>query len=217
MSTTTTIDWFRKPVGSPADGTLNACYNALDRHVVRGRADEVALVLGPRSWTYAELLAEVGALAGVLRSFGTGVGDVVALGRTPAFESVVVTLATARLGAVVEHADDLAPHVGTARFLVAGTDPGLETGEVPLLTVDDSTELSWAMAMRAGRTDPAGCADVTGDAVLARSGDDVLPVLAALTGEGTTAPAGATELEVGGLRLWSFATDAADVGADRTG
>ena len=37
MSTSTTIDWFRKPADSPADGTLNACYNALDRHVIRGR------------------------------------------------------------------------------------------------------------------------------------------------------------------------------------
>ena len=86
MGTSTTIDWFRKPVDSPADGTLNACYNALDRHVIRGRAEDVALVLGTRSWTYARLLTEVGALAGVLRAFGTGVGDVVAVGPLPAFE-----------------------------------------------------------------------------------------------------------------------------------
>ncbi len=208
MTTSTTIDWFRKPVDSPSDGTLNACYNALDRHVIRGRAEDVALTLDARSWTYAELLTHVGAFAGVLRAFGTGVGDTVALGPVPAFEAAVVTLAVARLGAVVEHTADLAPYVATARVLVAGTDPSLDTGDVPVVTVDDSTELSWAMVMRAGRTDPAGCADVPGDAVLARVGDAELTVLAALGAEEPPAPAGTSVLVVGGLSLWSY--DAAE-------
>ena len=108
------------------------------------------------SWTYAELLTQVGALAGVLRAFGTGVGDRVAVGPLPPFEGVVVTLAVARLGAVVEHADDLAPHVAAATVLVAGTDPASTPATSRSLTVDDSTELSWAMVMRAGRTDPGG-------------------------------------------------------------
>lgn len=203
MSTSTTIDWFRRPAESPSDGTLNACYNALDRHVIRGQAEEVALTLDTRSWTYAELLTHVGAFAGVLRAFGTGLGDTVAVGPLPAFEGVVVTLAVARLGAVVQHTDDLAGHVATARVLVAGTDPGLETGDVPVITVDDSTELSWAMVMRAGRTDPAGCSDVPGDAVLARLGGAELPVLAALGTDDVPVPPGAGLLEVGGLALWS--------------
>lgn len=202
MSGSPTIDWFRKPVDSPADGTLNACYNALDRHVIRGRAEEVALALDSRSWTYAELLTHVGAFAGVLRAFGTGIGDTVATEPLPVFEAVVVTLAASRLGAVVEHTDDLAPHVATARVLVAATDPGLDAGEVPVVTVDDSTELSWALVMRAGRTDPAGCADVPGDAVLARLGGTELTVLAALDGHGPV-PSGAARVEVGGLTLWT--------------
>lgn len=202
MNESTTIDWFRKPVDSPADGTLNACYNALDRHVIRGGADDVALILDARTWTYAELLAEVGALAGVLRAFGTAVGDTVAVGTLPVLEGLVVTLAAARLGAVVEHADDLAAHVATARVLVAPTDPALETGDVPVVTVDDSTELSWSMVMRAGRTDPAGCADVAGDAVLARWDAAELRVLAALEPGEVPVPADASLLEVGGLRLW---------------
>ena len=46
------IDWIHRPRDSGADGadpgtdpggTLNLCFNALDRHVVRGLADEVAL------------------------------------------------------------------------------------------------------------------------------------------------------------------------------
>lgn len=209
MSTSTTIDWFRKPVGSPADGTLNACYNALDRHVIRGHAEDVALTIDSRSWTYAELLTDVGALAGVLRAFGTGVGDTVAVSPIPTYEAVVVTLAVARLGAVVEHTDDLAAYVATARVLVAGTDPSLEAGDVPVVTVDDSTELSWAMVMRAGRTDPAGCTDVPGDAVLARVGDAHLTVLSALGAGAGPAPAGTSVLVVGGLAVWVSAPEAA--------
>jgi hypothetical protein len=203
MTGTTPVDWFRRPVDSPADGTLNACYNALDRHVIRGRAEDVALALDTRTWTYAELLTDVGAFAGVLRAFGTGIGDPVAVAPLPEFEAVVVTLAAARLGAVVDHTDDLAQYVATARVLVAGTDPGLHTGDVSLITVDDSTELSWAMVMRAGRTDPAGCADVPGDAVLARHGGSRLTVLDALAPTAPPAPPWAAVLDVGGLHLWA--------------
>src|SRR5689334_20787396 len=45
-----------------AGGMLNTCYNALDRHVVAGRADQPALIHDSpvtgtvRSYTYAELL-----------------------------------------------------------------------------------------------------------------------------------------------------------------
>jgi hypothetical protein len=207
MNTPSTVDWVRKPVDSPADGTLNACYNALDRHVIRGGAEDVALTLDSGAWTYAELLAHVGAFAGVLRAFGTGIGDSVALAPVPAFEAVVVSLAVARLGAVVDHTHDLAPHVGTARVLVAGTDPGLQTGDVPLVTVDDTTELSWAMVMRAGRTDPAGCADVPGDAVLARRGEAELTVLDALDRVDPPTPPGTVLLDVGGLSLWAPALE----------
>ena len=63
--------------------------------------------------------------------------------------------------------------------------------------------------MRAGRTDPAGCADVPGDAVMAVHGNDVLTVLEAVGASDDhqpTAPAGATLVEVGGVRFWSFDT-----------
>ena len=37
------VNWFRPPAdGDP--GTLNACYEALDIHVIRGRADDVAAI-----------------------------------------------------------------------------------------------------------------------------------------------------------------------------
>ena len=49
------VDWFRKPErvlddSTPPfyrwfpDGTLNTCFNALDRHVIRGAADRPALI-----------------------------------------------------------------------------------------------------------------------------------------------------------------------------
>lgn len=158
----TTIDWFRRPTGEDP-GTLNACYNALDRHVIRGRAESVAVVLEGREWTYAELLAEVGAFAGVLRAFGTAPGDRVALGRLPETQAVTAELAVARLGAIAVHGD-AGPEPVRIRVVATSTDLGED--QTPLITVDDTTELSWAVVMRAGRTDPAPCADVPGDAVL---------------------------------------------------
>src|SRR5690348_15206765 len=53
-------------------GTLNTCYNAVDRHVARGRGPQSALIYDSpvtgtiRTFTYAELLKEVSTLAGAL-------------------------------------------------------------------------------------------------------------------------------------------------------
>jgi hypothetical protein len=57
--------WFR-------GGLLNTCYNALDRHVAAGRAEQPALIYDSpvtgqcRSYTYSELREEVARFAGVL-------------------------------------------------------------------------------------------------------------------------------------------------------
>ena len=81
------VDWIRKPqqildAGRPPfyrwfpDASLNTCFNALDRHVVRGAGDRAALIYDSavtgdrRTYTYAELLAEVAAFGGVLRGAG---------------------------------------------------------------------------------------------------------------------------------------------------
>src|ERR1700742_605595 len=56
-----------------AGAVVNTCYNALDRHVADGRADQVALIhdspLTNRvtKFTYAELLKEVQTLAAVMQ------------------------------------------------------------------------------------------------------------------------------------------------------
>ncbi|WP_424529842.1 propionyl-CoA synthetase [Sphaerisporangium viridialbum] len=87
-------------------GELNTCHNALDRHVDGGRGDQAALVYDSpvtgtvRTYTYAELLAEVALFAGVLRGLGVGRGDRVVVYMPMVPEAVVAMLACARLGAV---------------------------------------------------------------------------------------------------------------------
>ncbi len=195
-SQTTGVTWFRAPTDDHP-GLLNACYNALDIHVVRGRADDVAVHLDGTEHTFAWLLTEVAACAGVLRAFGVEVGDQVALGAVPHGPGVVGVLAAARVGAVVQYDDSPG---ATGKVVVHGTPDGV------VVSVDGE-DLPWDVAMRAGRTDPAGCADVPGDAVLSRHGSDTLTVLDALGASDDhelPVPAGATLVEVGGLRFWSF-------------
>jgi propionyl-CoA synthetase len=111
------IDWIKKPqrvldADNPPfyrwfpDATLNTCYNALDRHVINGHADRTALiydsaVTGTKSsLTYAQLLEEVAAFAGVLRALGVEKGDRVVIYMPMIPEAVIAMLASARLGAV---------------------------------------------------------------------------------------------------------------------
>ncbi|WP_066301460.1 AMP-binding protein [Arthrobacter luteolus] len=88
------------------DGRLNTSFNALDRHVLAGHGDRAALIydsamLGlTRTYTYAELLAEVEAFAGVLHAQGVRAGDRVVIYLPMIPEAVIAMLATARLGAV---------------------------------------------------------------------------------------------------------------------
>ncbi len=89
-----------------SDGTLNTCYNALDRHVIAGHADRTALiydspVTGTKAQlTYAELLEKVATFAGALRGFGVGHGDRVVIYMPMIPEAVIAMLACARIGAI---------------------------------------------------------------------------------------------------------------------
>ena len=111
------IDWYREPTvvldkSSPpfyrwfADGVLNTCFNAVDRHVRDGRGDQAALIYDSpvtstcRSYTYRELLDQVSRFAGVLRGLGTGAGDRVVIYMPMIPEAVIAMLACARIGAV---------------------------------------------------------------------------------------------------------------------
>jgi len=87
-------------------GKMNTCYNALDRHVESGRADQVALIYDSpvtntiKKFTYRELLEYVSRFAGVLRNLGVDKGDTVVIYMPMIPEAAVAMLACARLGAV---------------------------------------------------------------------------------------------------------------------
>jgi len=91
------IDWIHH--SDDGSGTLNLCFNALDRHVVRGRADAPAIA-ADRPTSYARLVEEVAAFGGVLRAFGIGLGDPVVARLPPGRDALVALLASTRLGAV---------------------------------------------------------------------------------------------------------------------
>ncbi len=88
------------------DARVNACYNALDRHVEGGRGDQAAIyydspVTGTkRTISYRELLDETAALAAVLQDLGVAKGDRVLVYMPMIPEAFVAMLACARIGAV---------------------------------------------------------------------------------------------------------------------
>ncbi|PPF27641.1 MULTISPECIES: acetate--CoA ligase [unclassified Rathayibacter] len=103
---TRTLDWSEPPFAKWFDdGELNVAYNCLDRHVLAGHGDRVALHWegepgDSRSITYAELTAEVKRAANLLTSLGVRAGDRVAIYLPMIPEAVIAMLAVARLGAV---------------------------------------------------------------------------------------------------------------------
>src|ERR1700730_12149445 len=111
------IDWIEpaKKIFDPSMGlygrwfagaVVNTCYNALDRHVAGGRADQGAMIhdspLGGSvtKLTYAEMLREVQTLAAVMADFGVVKGDRVILYMPMVPEAMIAMLACARIGAV---------------------------------------------------------------------------------------------------------------------
>lgn len=89
-----------------ADGVVNTCENALDRHVAAGNGERVALIYDSpvtgtkRTYTYAQLLDETSTFAGALAGLGVTKGDRVVIYLPMIPEAVVAMLACARLGAV---------------------------------------------------------------------------------------------------------------------
>ena len=111
------LDWYRTPERALsiddngmerwfADGVLNTCHNAVDRHVNAGRGQQVAIhydspVTGCReSITYSDLLSRVAATAGGLARMGVGKGDRVVIYMPMVPEAVIAMFACARLGAI---------------------------------------------------------------------------------------------------------------------
>ncbi len=85
---------------------MNTCYNAIDRHVEGGRANQTAIIYDSpvtntiRKITYKELLDQVSTFAGALASQGVGKGDTVIIYMPMIPEAAVAMLACARLGAI---------------------------------------------------------------------------------------------------------------------
>jgi propionyl-CoA synthetase len=148
------IDWYEKPQraldGSEApffawfpDGVLNTCYNALDRHVIQGNGDRVALAWDSamanrtKRYTYSELLDQVRRFAGALRDRGVGRGDRVLIYMPMVPEAAIAMLACARLGAVHSvvfggfAAPELAARIDDAEpTVIVAASCGLEPGRV---------------------------------------------------------------------------------------
>ena len=93
------IKWFE-------GGTLNACYNCLDRHIEAGHGDATAIIWEgndpseDKTFSYSELLAEVKKFANVLKAQGVEKGDRVCIYLQMVPELAIAMLACARIGAV---------------------------------------------------------------------------------------------------------------------
>lgn len=136
---------------------VNTCYNAIDRHVESGRAEQLALIYDSpvtntiKKFTYAELLDQVAHFAGVLRSQGVEKGDRVIIYMPMVPEAVMSMLACARLGAIHSvvfggfAAKELATRIDDAKpKLIVSASCGIEVARIiqykPLL--DEAIELS---------------------------------------------------------------------------
>ena len=174
-----------------AGGVVNTCYNALDRHVAGGRADQVALIHDSpltntvTKFTYAEMLNEVQTLAAVMQDFGVAKGDRVILYMPMVPEAVVAMLACARIGAVHSvvfggfAAKELATRIDDAKpKLIFSASCGLEPGRIvqykPLL--DEAIRL----VQRQARRPASSCSG--------RSRAAISPPAATTIGRGCAAP-----------------------------
>jgi acetyl-CoA synthetase len=86
-------------------GQLNVAANCVDRHVAAGNGDKTAIFFegepgDRRAITYAELLELVSRAANALLALGVGPGDRVVVYLPVIPETIIVTLAIARIGAI---------------------------------------------------------------------------------------------------------------------
>ena len=143
---TKSLDWSNPPFAKWfEDGELNVAYNCLDRHVLAGNGDRVALYFegepgDSRSYTYAELTIEVKKAANVLLGLGVKAGERVAIYLPMIPEAVISMLAVARIGAVHSvifggfSAESLRSRIDDANaVLVITADGGYRKGKISAL------------------------------------------------------------------------------------
>ena len=114
-------------------------FDLLDRHVVHGRAEEVACSDSTGTLSYAELLERVAALAGGLKVLGVTPGDEVAVSVDTGNLHVIVLCACVSLGSVPGDGGDVS-FVESAAGVV-------------MHAVEDEYDLDFVL--RVGKTDPA--------------------------------------------------------------
>jgi propionyl-CoA synthetase len=148
------IDWIEpaKQVFDPDAGVYgrwfggavcNTCWNAVDRHVMSGRGEQVAIIYDSplagekRTLSYHRLQVETQVLAAILRNFGVAKGDRVILYMPMVPEAVIAMLACARIGAVHSvvfggfAANELATRIDDAKpKVVLSASCGLEPGRI---------------------------------------------------------------------------------------
>jgi len=117
MKAAGSIDWIKPPSRALnadraplyewfTDAQVNACWNAVDRHVLAGRGSQLAIIHDSpvthlrKGITYKELQNRVASLAGALRAKGVEKGDRVIIYMPMIPEALEAMLACARLGAV---------------------------------------------------------------------------------------------------------------------
>ncbi|KAK3196161.1 hypothetical protein K4F52_000540 [Lecanicillium sp. MT-2017a] len=94
-----TWEWF-------SGGEISTCYNCIDRHILAGNGDHVAIYFDSpvtntkETYTYKRLLDEVEVLAGALQQEGVRKGDVVMLYMPMIPAALVGIMAINRLGAI---------------------------------------------------------------------------------------------------------------------
>jgi propionyl-CoA synthetase len=136
-------EWFR-------DAQVNTCYNAVDRHVLAGNGDRVAIIHDSpitgtiSNITYAQLQIRVASLAGALSAKGVVKGDRVIIYMPMVPEALEAMLACARIGAIHSvvfggfAANELAVRIDdcTPKAIIAascGIEPGRVIAYKPLL------------------------------------------------------------------------------------
>ena len=168
MDAAKNIDWHKKPTfalnhsNAPlyewyTDSFVNTCFNAVDRHVKNGRADQTAIIYDSPvtekklHLTYKDLFEKTSLLAGALINKGITKGDRVIIYMPMVPEAIIAMLACARIGAIHSvvfggfASNELAVRIDDAQpKTILAASCGIEPGRIieykPL--IDEAIELS---------------------------------------------------------------------------
>jgi propionyl-CoA synthetase len=123
--------------------TLNTCFNCIDRHVLAGRGDQLALIWDSpmagriETFSYRQMQERTARLAGALAALGVERGDRVVLYLPMVPEAAIAMLACARLGAIHSvvfggfAAVELASRIADAKpKVIISASCGLEPGRI---------------------------------------------------------------------------------------